>query len=46
MQMNVKDRLTGVGIAVEDRAEAAVGVATLGGDGRAAADHLADQRIV
>ena len=44
--MDVKDRLAGVRVAVEDRAKARVGVAVRGGEGRAAPDHLADEPVV
>ena len=44
--MNVEDGLTGVGVAVEDRAEATVAMSMFGGNRGAAPDHLADEAVV
>ena len=46
MKVDVEDGLAGFAIGIEDRAEPSLGVPAVLGDGRRAAEHGADERIV
>jgi hypothetical protein len=46
VQVDVKDRLPGLGVAIEDRAIAAIGKPVVFRDGGRATDHFPDQPIV